>query len=102
MLVHLIILPTLLTGLRGRALEALGRVCFMRASTCDTLKGGVSAGVTLRLAGGGGTSVVPRRVAASTPAAVKHVGTHQQEIHLLPGATGAPETPVTPETNCET
>ena len=27
---------------------------------------------------------------------------HQQEIHLLPGATGAPETPVTPETNCET
>ena len=39
-----------------------------------------------------------------TPAETRYnaVKLHQQEIHLLPGATVAPETPVTPETNCET
>ena len=74
-LVHLIILPTLLTGLRGRALGALGRVCFMGAGTCDTLKQGVWAWGTLRVACRGGTCVVPGGVNASTPAAAGCVGT---------------------------
>ena len=75
MLVHLVILPTPLTGLRGRTLEALGRVCFMRAGTCDTLKRGVWARAALRVAGGGGTGMVPRGVGASTPATAGRVGT---------------------------
>ena len=75
MLVHLVILPTPLSGLRGRTLEALGRVCFMRAGTCDTLKRGVWARVALRVAGGGGTSMVPRGVGASTTVTAGRVGT---------------------------
>ena len=73
-LVHLVILPTLLTGLRGRTVEALGRMCFVRAGTCDTLKRGVWAGATLHIAGRGGTSVVPSGVGASAPAAVGCIG----------------------------
>ena len=69
MLAHLIILPTLLTGLRGRTLGALGRVRFMRAGACDTLKQGVWAGATLRVACRGGTCMVPGGGSASTPAA---------------------------------
>ena len=75
MLAHLIILPTLLTGLGGRTVGALGRMCFMRAGTCDTLKQGVWTGAALRSAGGGGTGVVPRRVGPSTPATAGCVGT---------------------------
>ena len=74
MLAHLVILPTLLTGLRGRTLRALGRVCLMRAGACDTLKRGVWAGATLRVAGGGGTGMVPSRVGTGTPAAAGCVG----------------------------
>ena len=73
-LVHLIILPTLLTGLRGRTVGALGRVCFVGAGACDTLKRGVWAWTALRVAGGGGTSVVPGGVGTSTPAAARCVG----------------------------
>ena len=73
-LVHLVILPTLLTGLRGRRLRALGRMCFMRAGTCDTLKQGVCGGAAFRLAGGGGTGMVPRGVGTSTPATAERVG----------------------------
>ena len=73
-LVHLVILPTLLTGLRGRTLRALGRVCFMRAVACDTLKRGVWAGAALRVAGGGGTGMVPGGVGTSTPATAWRVG----------------------------
>ena len=61
-LVHLVILPTLLTGLRGRTVGALGRVCLMRAGTCQTLKRGMWAWSALRVAGGGGTGVVPSGV----------------------------------------
>ena len=75
MLVHLIILPTLLTGLRGRTLGALGRMCLMRAFACDTLKQGVWAWGNLRVAGRGRTGVVLHRVVASTPATAGHVGT---------------------------
>ena len=75
MLVHLFILPTPLTGLRGRTLEALGRVCFMRAGTCEILKRGVWARAALRVAGGGGTGMVPRGVGAGTPATAGRVGT---------------------------
>ena len=74
MLVHLVILPTPLTGLRGRTLGALGRVCYMRAGTCNTLKRGVWARATLRVAGVGRTSMVPRGVGTSTPATAGHVG----------------------------
>ena len=74
MLVHLVVLPTLLMGLRGRKLRALGRMCFVRAGACDTLKRGVWARVALRIAGGGGTGVVPCRVGASTPATAGCVG----------------------------
>ena len=74
-LMHLVILPTLLTGLRGRTLGALGRVCFVRAGTCDILKRGVWAGATLRVACRGGTGVVPSGVGASTPAAAGCVET---------------------------
>ena len=74
MLVHLIILPTLLTGLRGRTVGALGRVCLVRAGACDTLKQGVWARATLRGACRGGASVVPAGMNASTPAAARCVG----------------------------
>ena len=86
MLVHLIILPTLLAGLRGRTLGALGRVCFVRASTCDTLKRGVWTGATLRVACRGGTGVVPSGVGASTPAAARCVGTTLSVMAILVAA----------------
>ena len=73
-LVHLVILPTLLTGLRGRALGALGRVCFMRAGAGDTLKGGVWARAALCVAGGGRTSVIPGAMGTSTPATAGCIG----------------------------
>ena len=47
----------------------------MRAGTCDTLKRGVWARATFRVAGGGGTGMVPGRVAASTLATAGCVGT---------------------------
>ena len=75
MLMHLIVFPTLLTGLRGRTLGALGRVFFVRAGACDTLKRGVWVWATLRVACGGGTGVVPSGVSASTPAAAGCVKT---------------------------
>ena len=74
-LVHLVVLPALLTGLRGRTLGALGRMCFMRAGACNTLKRGVWARAALRVAGGGGTGVVPCGVGTSTPATAGRVGT---------------------------
>ena len=74
MIAHLVILPTLLTGLRGRTLGALDRVCFVRAGAWDTLKRVVWAGATLRVAGGGGTGVVPSGVGTGTPAAARCVG----------------------------
>ena len=86
MLVHLIILPTLLTGLRGRALRALGRMCFVGAGTCDTLERGVWAGATLRVACTGGTGVVPSGVGASTPAAAGCVGTTYSVLTVLMAA----------------
>ena len=75
MLVHLVVLPTPLKGLRGRALGALGRVCFMRAGTRDTLKRGVWARAALRVAGGGRTCMVPGGVGTSTPVTAGRVGT---------------------------
>ena len=75
MLVHLVILSTLLAGFRGRTPGALGRVCFVRAGACNTLKQGVWARATLRVACGGGTGVVSGRVVASTPATAGCVGT---------------------------
>ena len=73
-LAHLVILPTPLMGLRGRTLEELSRVCFVRASACETIKRAVWARETLCVAGGGGTDMVSRRVAASTPATPGCVG----------------------------
>ena len=73
-LVHLVVLPTLLTGLRGRTIRALGRMCFVRAGACDTLKRGVWATVALRVAGGSGTGVVPRSVDTSILATAGCVG----------------------------
>ena len=74
MRVHLIILPTLLMRLRSRTVKALCRVCLMRAGASDTLKRGVWARATLRVAGRGWTCVVPRRVHASTPVTAGRVG----------------------------
>ena len=74
MLVHLIILPTLLTGLRSGTVGALGRVCFVRAGTCDTLKRGVWAWTALRVEGRGGTSVIPGGVGTRTPVAAWCIG----------------------------
>ena len=86
MLMHLIILPTLLTGLRGRTLGALGRMCFVRAGACDTLKRGVRAWSTLRVACVGGTGVVPSGVSASTPAAAGCVGAASSVMAVLVAA----------------
>ena len=85
-LAHLVILPTPLTGLRGRTLGALGRVCFMRAGTCDTFEQGVWARAALRVAGGGGTNMVPHGVGTSTPATAGRVGTAQAVVAKLVAA----------------
>ena len=83
MLVHLVILPTLLMGLRGRMLRAVGRVCLVRAGACDTLKRGVWARATLHVACRGGACVVPSGVSASTLVAVRCVGATEGMVAML-------------------
>ena len=60
--------------LRGWLVRALGRVFFVRAGKCDTLKRGVWAWAALRVAGGGGTGVIPGGVGTSTPVTAWCIG----------------------------
>ena len=61
-------------GAQGQDARGTGRVCLVRASTCDTLKRGMWTRAALRVEGRGGTEVVPRGMDPSTPATAGCVG----------------------------